>query len=286
MTVGVNAINRPLITARPRQEASCDQDSLGDKPLDSASEQHPLKLVFSNMERPGVTARWKSVENSSFGTRTPGSHNVGSVYERIKLSLLQRPWIPGELLQIGVFARELGTSTTPVREALVRLATERLIAYAPKKGFLVKAVTEEELRGLYFVNQMHVQTALHYSGERDGNVPERNSSGSIQPPAEPSDRATELAFITANLFLSIAASAGIEEIVASIYNINSRLHRPRIAEYSVIDGVPQEVSAMDELFAAGKREKLREAIRRYHEVRLQMLPSICKELLSMSFARR
>jgi DNA-binding GntR family transcriptional regulator len=194
--------------------------------------------------------------------------------------------MPGELLQIGMLARELGTSTTPVREALARLAAERLIAYTPKKGFLVKAISEEELRGLYIVNQMHLQTALRYSSERASGRSAEISSDSTRLSTKSGDRAADVAFTTANLFLGIAASAGIEEIVAMVDNINSRLHRPRIAEHVVIDDMAQEISTIIEQFAAGQRGALREALERYHKLRLQMLPLICKELLSMGFAKR
>ncbi len=289
MTAGADAINRPLLMAGSRQETLPHQGSTNDAPCDFALAQYPLKLAFLNMERPGVAARWTSVADSSDEMRKPGGvkyHNAGSVYERIKLSLLQRPWMPGELLQIGMFARELGTSTTPVREALARLAAERLIAYMPKKGFLVKAITEEELRGLYIVNQMHVQTALRYFQERTDDASDRNSNSFTRIAAGQGGRGADLAFTAARLFLSIASSAGIEEIVAMVCNINDRLHRPRIAEYTVIDDTQQELSVISGLFAAGELDELNRAIQLYHELRLRMLPSIFKELLSVAFARR
>lgn len=277
MTIGADAINGPFLTARPPQDALRGQG------------KHALKLVSLEAERPGVTVRWRSAANASSGRWVLGSicyQNSRSVYDRIKLSLLQRPRIPGELLQIGVFARELGTSTTPVREALIRLAAERLIAYVPKRGFLIKAITEEELRGLYIVNQMHLEEALHYFGEQSGNAAEMHSRDSTQPATELSDRQEDSASIAAKLFFEIAASAGIEEIAMVVCNINDRLHHPRLAECAVIDSRAQELSTMSNLFAIGELDNLLEEIRRYHKLRLQMLPSICKELLSMSFAKR
>ena len=58
------------------------------------------------------------------------------IYDRIKSLLLAHTLAPGQLLQIGTLAEELGVSTTPVREALTRLAAERLIVFAPKRGLL------------------------------------------------------------------------------------------------------------------------------------------------------
>ena len=62
----------------------------------------------------------------------------GAVYERIKHWLLAQALVPGQLLQIGVLADELGVSTTPVREALTRLAAERMIMSVPKRGFFAR----------------------------------------------------------------------------------------------------------------------------------------------------
>lgn len=288
MTVA-DAMESPLFAAMPCDGVQARQESPNARRPSFASGPSPLKLVSSNTEWRGVAARWKSVASSSSGTRTLGTarlRTAGSVYERIKSILLQRPWIPGELLQIGTLARELGTSSTPVREALVRLAAERLIVYAPKKGFLIKTIMEEELRGLYVVNQMYLQTALDYSYDRTGKMLELASRGIRQPSLEWGDGPTNLAFSTENLYLYIAAVAGIEEIVAMVSNVNDRLHRPRIAEFAVIGDALQEASAIADLFAIGEYGQLRQAIRHYHDARLRMAPAICKELLSMSFVRR
>ena len=69
------------------------------------------------------------------GRKASSDHAVEGIYDRIKSLLLAHTLAPGQLLQIGTLAEELGVSTTPVREALTRLAAERLIVFAPKRGF-------------------------------------------------------------------------------------------------------------------------------------------------------
>ena len=211
------------------------------------------------------------------------SKNSESAYHRLKVRLLREPWAPGQLLQIGVLAAELGTSATPVREALVRLATERLIVYRPKKGFLVKILTEEELRELYFVSRMHLEAALCCWQER-ASTGSNTPLDAKQPIPTQGGRATDLTDATEELMLRIAAESGIDEITAMVSNINDRLHRVRIAEQSVLlDHVVQQVHGIDVWYAAADHEKLKDAIRCYHELRLQRVRSICKELLSMAF---
>lgn len=44
---------------------------------------------------------------------------------------------------------ELGISRTPVREALLHLASRGLITYFPRKGFKIKRLTEEDARNIF-----------------------------------------------------------------------------------------------------------------------------------------
>ncbi len=44
---------------------------------------------------------------------------------------------------------EMGISRTPVREALIHLASRGLITYFPRKGFKIKLLTEKDVRNLF-----------------------------------------------------------------------------------------------------------------------------------------
>ena len=59
------------------------------------------------------------------------------VYEALEEQILDMEYAPGERLVIDQIARELGVSGTPVRDALTRLAGERLIDVTPFRGFTV-----------------------------------------------------------------------------------------------------------------------------------------------------
>jgi DNA-binding GntR family transcriptional regulator len=67
------------------------------------------------------------------------------VYESIKKSIITAEREPNERLIEEAIAADMGTSRTPVREALQKLEKEGLIFRLPKLGFAVKGVTEEEL---------------------------------------------------------------------------------------------------------------------------------------------
>jgi DNA-binding GntR family transcriptional regulator len=64
--------------------------------------------------------------------------NLGDqVYDTLCERILDLEYEPSERLVIDQLARELGVSGTPVRDALNRLATERLIEFTPFRGFSV-----------------------------------------------------------------------------------------------------------------------------------------------------
>lgn len=59
------------------------------------------------------------------------------VYEALNERILDVEYAAGERLVIDQLARELGVSVTPVRDALTRLAAERLIDFTPFRGYTV-----------------------------------------------------------------------------------------------------------------------------------------------------
>jgi len=80
----------------------------------------------------------------------------GPTFERVYLELKRqlregtRP--PGTPLEPAAIGEELGTSFTPVRDALHRLVGEGLVENPQHNGFSVPRPTEQALRDLYTWN--------------------------------------------------------------------------------------------------------------------------------------
>lgn len=70
------------------------------------------------------------------------------VYRQLKRDLLQSLYRPGEKLLIEIVAQRYGAGTNPVREALNRLAAERLVDRADQRGFSVPALSLDHFREL------------------------------------------------------------------------------------------------------------------------------------------
>jgi DNA-binding GntR family transcriptional regulator len=67
----------------------------------------------------------------------------------IKEAILSRKLEPERMYTEAVLTNELGISRTPVREALIHLASHGLITYFPRKGFQVKSLTEKDVESLF-----------------------------------------------------------------------------------------------------------------------------------------
>lgn len=67
----------------------------------------------------------------------------------IKEAILSKKLEPEKMYTEAVLTNELGISRTPVREALIQLASQGLIVYHPRKGFQIKLLTERDVENLF-----------------------------------------------------------------------------------------------------------------------------------------
>lgn len=92
------------------------------------------------------------------------------IYQDIKDDILTKVFQPGEKLNIKELAREYQVSDTPVKQALQRLAEEKLVVNTPNKGMSVRALTPHELQDIFDMRLMmdtffvkDIVTTLNYN---------------------------------------------------------------------------------------------------------------------------
>jgi DNA-binding GntR family transcriptional regulator len=73
------------------------------------------------------------------------------VYHILRKEIMTGVYKPGDRLQEESLAEQLGISRTPVREALRKLETERLVDYYPHKGTIVSDISTSESEELFLV---------------------------------------------------------------------------------------------------------------------------------------
>jgi len=75
-------------------------------------------------------------------------------YETIKKWILNFDLESGKQVHIESIAAKLGTSRTPIREALVKLESEGLVTAIPRVGFFVTGVTAQDLNKLLELREL------------------------------------------------------------------------------------------------------------------------------------
>jgi DNA-binding GntR family transcriptional regulator len=70
-------------------------------------------------------------------------------YEAIRQSILSGQWKIGELYNEKAIAADLGISRTPVREALLELASQNLIIFLPRRGLMVNRFTRRDVDEIF-----------------------------------------------------------------------------------------------------------------------------------------
>ena len=83
------------------------------------------------------------------------------VHEHLREEIISGRLIPGTELHEAALARSLGVSRGPIREAFGRLATEGLVAIRPRRGAVVRALSNEE-----FIEAYQVREALEMMAVR------------------------------------------------------------------------------------------------------------------------
>src|SRR5712671_1320379 len=71
--------------------------------------------------------------------------DLTKVYEALKAEVVNYRFRPGEQIRIAELADHLRVSSTPVREALIRLEAEGLLDVAPRRGFFAKTLDLNEM---------------------------------------------------------------------------------------------------------------------------------------------
>ena len=77
---------------------------------------------------------------------------ANQVYDRLEYNILSGAYAPGEIISETRLSEELGVSRTPIREAMAKLAHEKLIKDSPQ-GTVVVGVTENDVKDLFEVKR-------------------------------------------------------------------------------------------------------------------------------------
>ncbi len=210
--------------------------------------------------------------------RHPGEDwDNNQVYNSIKALVVSQGLAPGTRIRLEPLADQLYVSNTPVREALIQLAAERLISDVPNAGFFTKKVSESEMQDLCTLSQFMLDWALSVI-RSGGQVP-----GMLKPPgvfdiseATPTFSPQATVEMMDELFTHIARQSGNADVIHIVRNINERTHYLRLKEAELIDDIEEHLRLLCRIYFRQDMKKLRQALTRFHEKRRAMLPDVVR----------
>lgn len=194
---------------------------------------------------------------------SPEAVTAERVYADLKGAVMSGRHPPGAMLNIHDLAERVGTSITPVRDALQRLVGERLVRLGHGGGFQVALMGEAGLRDLYLWHKRLLRDAVSGDGTFRNAVTLARMMGF--PDA---DDPALLASAAAEFFAGLGERSGSAEHVHAIRSAGDRLHAARIHEAGVSKPV-EELRALWVLAHSGNPALLRQALSTYHRRRIQ-----------------
>jgi DNA-binding GntR family transcriptional regulator len=135
-------------------------------------------------------------------TRVPPleSHRHGEavdvVFETIRQGIVSGRFAPGQRLVIRDLAEQIPYSRSTFREALRRLAAERLVSLVPNRGAAVQRLTPREMADLFEIRELLEGQAARRAAERIGQPGHRKrflAAWKKVRRGDPSDRPTFIA---------------------------------------------------------------------------------------------
>jgi DNA-binding GntR family transcriptional regulator len=102
----------------------------------------------------------------SISERALGTSARDRVYDTLREAIVSAELEPGRRLSENELADRLGVSRTPVREALVRLRDDRLVAIVPQLGTFVTLIAADAVADAHFVREALECSAIRIAAER------------------------------------------------------------------------------------------------------------------------
>ncbi len=89
-------------------------------------------------------------------------------YQQIRERIITTRLRPGEQIDEGALEQQLSIGRTPIREALQRLAGERLLESVPGRGFFVRPISIDDVKSLFEALTTMERIAAHLAAQRIG----------------------------------------------------------------------------------------------------------------------
>ncbi len=205
------------------------------------------------------------------------------IYDHLREQLLSGAVQPYEHLIEARIAREIGTSRTPVREALHSLELEGLIESIPRVGYVVKPLKEEEVQEICEIRAAIEAVAARWAIIKAPQVLIDDLKKNIATSEEKAAQGDAKAFVEldAQFHEIIARLSGSKRLQELGGTLRRHMLRYRIQSIYAIDNVLRAIQGHKGILEAiekGDTEEVRRAIASHLEqVKVDVLKYAFKE---------
>ena len=192
------------------------------------------------------------------------------IYEHLREQLLNGEIAPPEHLIEAKIAKELGTSRTPVREALHSLELEGLIESIPRVGYVVKAISKEEVEEICEIRMAIEGVAVRWAMEKAYKKLVEELEKNISIAKEKVSKGNVRAFVDmdARFHEIISKFSGSKRLLELAQTLRRHMLRYRIQSIYSIDNVLRAIDGHKGILRAIEKRNLEEvnqAIRHHME---------------------
>lgn len=178
-------------------------------------------------------------ENEKKPIGRPRGTGTQRVYERMRDKILRLELAPGADLDEAGLEREFAISRTPVREALIRLASEGLVTLMPNRGARVTPLELTDVPQLLEALELHHRAVMRWSAKRRDAADLAAMHRAHEAFAEAAGDADADAMIDANkaFHMAVAAACGNRYLVQAFEALQTV--SLRLARLSFAGGAPE-----------------------------------------------
>jgi DNA-binding GntR family transcriptional regulator len=181
------------------------------------------------------------------------------VAESLRAALVSGRMVPGTTYSIPALAEQFGVSATPVREAMLDLVNEGIMAAVPNKGFRVVELSDAELDQITELRRLlEVPTVGELAGAID-RAAVRRLRALADAVSDAARRGDVVGYVEADreLHLALLAEAGNPRLVEMVGRLRdqSRLYglEQLAAEGVLVDSAAEHMRLIDALESGDRR---------------------------------
>ena len=186
---------------------------------------------------------------------------VDDLFRQLKAKAVSFELRPGDRINEGALAAELGASRTPLREALNRLVAERFFEFRPGQGFYCRGLEAREIFDLFELRKVLETAAVRAACERasDAELKALKTRLNTEGLETKGLSVAEACARDEAFHVGIAELGGNAELVAQLRLINERIRFIRWIEMAarVKQSKKQHVAIMEALAARNANKAAR-----------------------------